>query len=161
MRGELRLSSKLYASRHGASAAFARSGADQFALELGKPAEHCEHEPPVRGRGVRPCVAKGTKARALVGDLRQYVEKVASRARQPVKSRHHKHVTLIDFFEGFAQSRAVGLCAARCLLEHFLGSGGAQSLHLSVNALVVGRNAGIAENHGMILHRKFATEKPF
>jgi hypothetical protein len=40
----------------GAAAAFARAGADQFALELGKPAEHGQHQAPVRGRRVGPCV---------------------------------------------------------------------------------------------------------
>ena len=126
MRGEFRLSSQFHAARLGTGTAFARSGANQFALEFGEPAEHCEHEPPMRGRGVRPCVRKRTKARALVGDLRQYVEKVARRARQPIKTRHHEHVALVDLFEGLAQPRAVGLCAARRLLEHFLGSGGAK-----------------------------------
>ena len=41
----------------------------------------------------------------------------------------------------------IGLGAARRLPENLLGSGGAQSLDLSVNALAVGRDAGIAENH--------------
>ncbi|MGB6699108.1 MAG: hypothetical protein WBE80_10460 [Methylocella sp.] len=38
----------------GAAAAFARAGADQFAL--GKPAKHGQHQAPVRGRRVGPCV---------------------------------------------------------------------------------------------------------
>ena len=34
------------------------------ALVLGQPARHGQHKPPVRGRGVGPCVAKGlTQAR--------------------------------------------------------------------------------------------------
>jgi hypothetical protein len=57
----------------GAAAAFAGAGADQFALELGKPAEHGQHQAPVRGRRVGPCVMQRTKARALAGDRRQRV----------------------------------------------------------------------------------------
>jgi hypothetical protein len=38
MRGERRLAAKPDAVRHGAGSALASAGADQFALELGKPA---------------------------------------------------------------------------------------------------------------------------
>ena len=94
--GEFRRSPHVDAPRLGAFAAFARAGADQLALELGKPAKHGEHQPPVRGRGVRPCVAKGTKARALLGDLRQRVEKVARRTRQTIKARHKQGVAVVE-----------------------------------------------------------------
>ena len=63
--------------------------------------------------------------------------------------------------KGAAQLRAVGLCAAGCFLKNFLGSGGAQLLRLRVNALAVRGYPCIAVNHGMILHRTFATGKPF
>jgi hypothetical protein len=37
---------------------------------------------------------QGTKTRALAGDRRQRVQKIAGRARQPVKARHHQHIAL-------------------------------------------------------------------
>jgi hypothetical protein len=89
-----RRSSHVNDPRLGAFAAFARAGADQLALELGKPAKHSEHKPPVGRSRVRPCVAKRTKARAPLGDLRQRVEKVARRTRQPVKARHKERVDI-------------------------------------------------------------------
>jgi hypothetical protein len=42
------------AARFGALAPFACAGADQLALELGKPAQDCKHEPPVRGSWCPP-----------------------------------------------------------------------------------------------------------
>src|ERR1019366_258432 len=94
--GELRRSPHVNAPRFGAFAAFARAGADQLALELGKPAKHSEHESPVRCRRVRPCVAKRTEARALLGDLRQRVEKVARRTRETIKARHKQGVAVVE-----------------------------------------------------------------
>jgi hypothetical protein len=67
VRGELRRASHMDAPLLGALSAFARARADQFALELGQPAEHCEHQAPVRGRRVGPCAIEGTEARALAG----------------------------------------------------------------------------------------------
>ena len=58
-------------ARHGAGAAFARPRADQLALELGQPAQHGQHQPPVRGRGVGPCVAEGSEPGLAVGDRRR------------------------------------------------------------------------------------------
>ena len=43
VRGELRRAAHMDAARLGAFAAFAGPGADQLALELGKPAEHGQH----------------------------------------------------------------------------------------------------------------------
>src|SRR5208283_4936891 len=96
MLGKFRRSPHVNAPRLGAFAAFARAGADQLALELGKPAKHGEHKPPVRRRGVRPRVAKRTEARALLGDLRQRVEKVARRTRETIKARHKQRVAVVE-----------------------------------------------------------------
>jgi hypothetical protein len=101
------------------------------------------------------------KPRALLGDLRQRVQEVAGRTRQTIKARHKQGVAVVKAAYRARQLGAVGLRAAGRLLEHLLRSGGAQLLHLSVNALAVRRDAGIAENHGLIVHQTFATEKPF
>jgi hypothetical protein len=103
---------------------------------------------------------QGNEARALVGKLRQYVEKVARPARQSVEARHHERVALVDLFEGLAEPHAVGLRAARRLLENLLGSGGAQLPRLRISAPAVRRYPRIAVNHGFILHQTSATEKP-
>ena len=75
------------------------------------------------------------------------VQKVARGSRQAVEARHKQRVAFAKAVDRAAQLRAVGLRAARRLPENLLGSGGAQSLDLSVNALAVSRNAGVAENH--------------
>ena len=42
----------------GAAAAFARAGADQFALELGKPAEHHASKPAAEGAAITPAAKR-------------------------------------------------------------------------------------------------------
>jgi hypothetical protein len=91
----------------------------------------------VRGRGVRPCVGKRTEARAFVCDLRQRVQEVACRARQPVKARDHQHVAFLKLADRAAELGAVGIGSARLFPKHLLRSGGAKLLHLSVNALAI------------------------
>jgi hypothetical protein len=160
MLGEFGRSPHVNAPRLGAFAAFARAGADELTLELGKPAKHSEHQPPVRGRRVRPCVAKRTEARALLGDLRQRVQEVACRTRETIKARHKQGVAVIKAAYRARQFGAFGLRPAGRLLENLLGSGGAKLLHLSVNALAVRRDSRVAVNHGFILHQTYATRKP-
>ena len=48
----------------------------------------------------------------------------------------------------FVARPAVGLDPARDLPEHFLRPGGRQRLHLGGDALAVGRDVGLAVNHG-------------
>ena len=101
----------------------------------------------MRGRRVRPCVAKRAEACVLLGDLREDVQKVARRSRQPVKARDHKHVVGGDLGERAAQQCPLGLRTASCLPENLPGSSGAQLLHLRVDALAVGRDSCVAVNH--------------
>ena len=134
------------ASRFRAAAAFAGTGANEFALELGEAAKHCQHKPSVRGCRVRPCIGERAESGSGLRYGVQRVEKVARRSGQPVEARHQQHVALAERREGAAKLGAVGLRAARRLLEHLLGSGGAKRLHLSINALAIRRDAGISEN---------------
>jgi hypothetical protein len=62
---------------------------------------------------------------------------------------------------GAAQLDTVGLRAARRFPQDLFGSGGAQLLHLRVEALAVGRYPCIAVNHAGILLLYSAPEKPF
>ena len=150
----------LDAVRLGAVAAFARAGADQFALEFRKAAEDRQHQAPVRlvvSAQVSPSERNPAPA---FGDRVERVEQVARRARQPVKARHHQHVAGGELVERAAQLRAVGLGAAGSLAKHLLGSGGAQLLHLRVNALAVRRYSCIAVNHALLMHVISAQKKP-
>jgi hypothetical protein len=71
---ERRLSPKPDAVRHGARPAFARAGVDEIALELRPPAEHGQHQPTMRCRGVGSGVAERSESSLLVRDRRQNVE---------------------------------------------------------------------------------------
>jgi hypothetical protein len=103
----------------------------------------------------------GTEVRALGGDRRQRVQKIAGRAGKPLKPRHHQHVAIGKLVESAAQLGALGLRAACGFLKYLLGSGGAQLLHLRVEALAVGRYLCIAVNHARILLLYSAPGKPF
>src|ERR1700680_3563939 len=127
------------AVRRGAGAAFAGAGADQLALELGKPAKHGQDQAPVRRGGVGPCVAKGTEARAALRDGGQRVKQVARRSREAVKPRDQQHVAGRKLRKGAAKLRAVGLGSAHHLAENLHRSGGAKLLGLSVEALAAPR----------------------
>jgi hypothetical protein len=81
VRGELEGSAQALPARLGPRAAFAGAGADQLTLELRQPAEHGQHQTPMRGRRVGPCVGEGSKPGFLAGDRREGIEKVAGRAR--------------------------------------------------------------------------------
>ena len=59
-------------------------------------------------------------------------------SRQTVKARHQERVAFAEGGNRAPKLGAVALRAAGCLLENLFGSGGAQGLHLRVNALAVG-----------------------
>jgi hypothetical protein len=88
-----------------------------------------------------------TKARALGCNRRQRVQKIAGRARQTVEARHHQRVAFGKLVESAAQLDAVGLRAAGGFPQDFLGSGGAQLLHLSINALCGSQNLFSTKYH--------------
>jgi hypothetical protein len=75
MRRHLRLASHFDASRHSARPAFAGARSYQIAFEFRKAAEHRQHQPSVRGRGVGPCVAERSEPGFAIGDRAEGVEK--------------------------------------------------------------------------------------
>jgi hypothetical protein len=90
------------------------------------------------------------------------VASVFKRSRvERVEARHPQHVAFFKPADDAAQLRAVSPRAACRFPKDLLGSGGAQLLYLRVEALAVGRYSCIAPNHGPILHRIYATGKPF
>jgi len=147
MRREGRGAAHVNAALFGAFASFARAGTDQVAFELGNAAKDGEQQAPMRGRGVRPCLMKRTQTGSGLRDPVERVQEVARRSREAVKPRHQERVAFAESVDRTAQLRAVGLGSADRLGENLLESRGALSLDLSANALAVGRNAGVAENH--------------
>ena len=66
-------------------------------------------------------------------------KKVARRTRETVKARHKQGVAVVKAAYRARQFGAFGFRPAGRFLENLLGSGGAQLLHLRVNALAVRR----------------------
>ena len=151
MAGRVPRPSHLHTARLGAGAAstFARPG--QLTLKLGQPAKHGQHRSAVRGRGVGPCVTKGSEIGLAIGDRAEGIQDIPRRSRQPAEPRHHRHVADVELGECLGKFRAVGLGSARCLTKNSFVSGDAKLAHLHVDALAVRilelcneKNAGFA-----------------
>ena len=93
---------------NGPRPAFACARADQVALELRQPSEHSEHQPPMRRRGVGPCVTKRAETGLAARNRCPRVQQVAGGSRQPVEPRHHQHVTRLEGGNRLVKLRPVG-----------------------------------------------------
>lgn len=160
MRCELRSPSEFDAAfRHSSLSSFHGSCANEFPLELGETTQNGQHQPAMHRRAVGPRIMERTEARALLGDLRDDVQKVTGRTREPVQTRHARDVAFAERGEHSSQLGAIIPCAARRLLEDFLRPGGAQFGDLTIEGLRACRHASIANNHRSIMHRKYETLK--
>src|SRR5947208_11443986 len=84
--------SKPDATRHGVLAPLVCASPDQFPLELGKAAEHRQHEPPMSGGGVGPSIGYGPEAGALLRNCGEHIQQAASAAGKPVEACDQQHV---------------------------------------------------------------------
>src|SRR5438045_4145218 len=85
MWGEFRSTAEPYAAGFRPCPPLASSRTDQFALELGEPAQDGQHQATMRGGGIRPGIAERTETGTFAGDCRERVQKIAGRARQTVE----------------------------------------------------------------------------
>jgi hypothetical protein len=65
---QLRRTTELHTTGHRTGAAVTCPGEDQLALELGKSAQDRQHQPAMRGGGVRPCTVQRLEAGAGTSD---------------------------------------------------------------------------------------------
>ncbi len=77
VRGELGLSTKAHALRHGFCASLPGSGSDQLTLELSQAAEHRQHQTSVRGGRVSPCIVERAKRDPALGEAGENVQQVS------------------------------------------------------------------------------------
>jgi hypothetical protein len=126
----------------------ARSGAfaDQVALERGQRAAPVEHQAATDRRGVDVLLHA---AQADAGGVQWFDQgdQVFKRTPQPIQPPdHHGVASAQDGHEG-GQANALGLGPAGRVLNHTLAAGLLQGIALQVQVLVVGRHAGIANQH--------------
>ena len=76
MLGELGLPSEPNTASLRSDPPFVGSAQDQMAFELGQPAKHSQHQPPMWRRGVRPRITQRLEARPSFADCREGVEQV-------------------------------------------------------------------------------------
>src|SRR5262245_44175190 len=84
--------SKTHAAGFGALPAVICTRSDQFTLEFGQAAEHCDHQLAVRRGGIRPGVMKRTEAGTGLADRIDDVEQVAGRAREAIEAGDDEHI---------------------------------------------------------------------
>jgi hypothetical protein len=86
-------------------------------------------------------------------------EQVGRVARQAINSGDYEHVAVADLRHEFLELRAIDGRAADLLPKHMLASCGLQLGKLVGEVLGVGRNAGVAVNHALIMEQFYGTEK--
>lgn len=145
---QFRPAAELDAARLRAGAPLTRARTDEVTFKLGEAGQHRQHEPPVRGRGVRPCVSHGSELRILFGEGGDHIEQVPRRPGQAIEASDHQHIAGVERGNRPLQLCTVRLCTRGRLAEHFLAAGGSQLGHLRRDALTVGRNPCVAANHG-------------
>src|SRR5262249_30445523 len=80
MRSELPRPTKANATGLRTSSTLTRTGTDQLTLKLGQAAKHGQHQPAMRGSGVRPSGLERTEARTTLAIFVQHVQQVARRS---------------------------------------------------------------------------------
>ena len=68
------------------------AGANKFALKFREAAQYGQHQPPVRRGCVRPCVSQRAKSSSSLCYRVDYVEEIARRPGESVKSGHEQGV---------------------------------------------------------------------
>lgn len=127
----------------------ARAGAfgDDRALELGQCPENVEDQPPAGSFGIDG-LGQRTEAAAHLPEPGNQADKVAERPAQPVKPPDHQNVTRLQRRQGPAEARTVAAGPRDALvLKYPLTARRAQRIELQGRGLVVGRDAGVADQH--------------
>src|SRR5262249_12314851 len=138
--------SKTHAACFGALPAVVCTRSDQFTLELGQAAEHCDHQLAVRRGGIRPGVMKRTEASTGLADRIDDVEQVAGRAREAIEAGDDKHIAGFQPANHLRQLGPVSLRARDLLFENVAAAGGLQLGDLAGQILVARRHPCISES---------------
>ena len=131
----------------GAAPAFGGAGADKVALNVCEAAQYRQHQTPGAGAGVGPWLGHRSKLRLRVHDALDDAEQVERAARQPVDACHRHHVAGVETVEHAQKLAPVGPRAGHLLAVDVAtaATGRAQLLKLAVEGLLVGADAGIAD----------------
>src|SRR5262245_55787060 len=138
--------SKTHAAGFGALPAVVCTRSDQFTLEFGQAAEHCDHQLAVRRGRIRPEVMKRTEAGTGLADRIDDVEQVPRRAREAVEARDNQDIAGFQPADHLRQLGPVGLRARGLLFENVAAAGGLQLGDLAGQILVPRRHPCISES---------------
>ena len=128
------------------AALHARLGAfgDQSPLELGDGAEHLERKHALRRRGVDR-IAQRTEMRVARFEILDHREEVADRTGETIEADDHQDVAGVDFVQKLGQHRPSARGAGAVLLMDGLAAGRPELVDLRVGRLLLGRDAGVAD----------------
>src|SRR5215510_3058410 len=119
--------SKTHAAGFGALPAVVCTRSDQFTLEFGQAAEHCDHQLAVRRGRIRPGVMKRTEVGTGLADCIDDVEQVAGRAREAIEAGDDEHIAGFQPANHLGQLGPVSLRARDLLFENVAAAGGRSS----------------------------------
>ena len=132
------------AARLGRLDAGLRALGNQRPLELSDGAEHLQGKHALRRRGVDR-IAQGSKMRAALLERFDDLQQMADRARQPVEADDDEHLAALDLANELGEHRPGARGAGAMLLVNDCAAGGAQLVELGVGRLLLGRDAGVAD----------------
>ena len=122
--------------------------ADQIAFKLRQGTEDVEDELAAGGGGV-DLLGEGAKPDATLLEGADGFDQVGEGASQPIQAPHDEHVTWPELLQGLVQTRSLGFGAADRVGKEALTPGLLQGVALQVKRLLLGGDAGIADQHGL------------
>ena len=132
--------------------------ADERALELGQRAHHVEDQAPAGSRRV-DALAQGAKVDASLAQIAHHVDQMRQRAAQTVEFPDHEHIAGLGGLQRTGQTGPFYDRARHLILEGLRTARSGEGAPLQVQVLVLGRDAGVADQHRGILGHLFGTEK--
>lgn len=124
--------------------------ADQLALELGESTEDMEDEFSAAGRGVN-LLGQAPEADPPLRERVHQLDQVRERPSEPVKSPDDEHVAGPQEVDRLGKLGAIGLDTADRVLIKALAAGRVKRVALECKVLVIGRYAGVANEHVSIV----------
>ena len=123
---------------------------DQRALELGDAGKHGQHHATGRARCVRPRLGEATQAGTGITKPLSRVQQVTSGASKAVKPCDNEHILVAHLVKQSRQLGTVALSTGKLLLIDATATHLSQRAALKGKVLVVGTNARIAQEHGIV-----------
>ena len=118
---------------------------DEGAFELSDAGEHGQDHASGGGRGVGPGLLKRLYSRIFLSDHLGDAEQFSRRARKPVEAADDQDVVFAEILQQLLERGSLAGSAGDLFLEQLAAAGFLQPDALQIEALILGRDAGVSE----------------